>query len=113
MARAVLTPVRPSMAGAAVALVAPTADGDAVPSGSGLLVNNTDISALTVTVVTSGTVNGLAIDDVTITVPATSMAFIGPFDGRHFPATTGATSGLVHVDYSRITGVTRAALDVG
>lgn len=115
MARVVPSVRRASAQGTTVTLSAPIADGDAVPPGSALLVNNTDASALTVTVVTGGTVgSGLAIADITVTVPATTMELIGPFteDFLRQPG-GGATGGLVHVDYSRVTNVTRAVIGLG
>lgn len=49
-----------------------------------LLVANSAGSAGTVTVVTPGTSDGLAVADLTVSVPASGSRYIGPFDEETF-----------------------------
>jgi len=61
----------------------------------------------TVTVQTPGTVDGLAIEELTVTVAATTGdKMIGPFPTHVF----NQSGGVVYVDFSAVTGVTVAAL---
>lgn len=70
-------------------------------------VKNGSAGALTVTVVTPGTIADLAVADVVVSVPATSERFIGPFPAQHF---ADPTDGLAAVTYSGVTTLTIAAL---
>src|SRR3954468_13595669 len=85
------------------------ANGDTAPTGSGtfLLVQNTSGSGITVTLVTPGTVDGLAIADRTsVPVPATTgIAVIPLTDTYRDPAT-----GLATINYSSTTGVKAVAV---
>lgn len=98
--------------GLAPAYAAAAAGGDKIPSSDAdtfIHVKNTGGSAVTVTIVTPGTVAGLAIADVSVSVPATTGdRMIGPLD----PSIYGnpADSGKVPITYSGVTGVTIAAI---
>lgn len=75
-----------------------------------LHVKNTNASQRTVTVTTPRTVDGLAIADPAIVVPATTGdKMIGPFP----PATFNQAGGLVYVDFDASAGVTIAAIRLG
>jgi hypothetical protein len=111
MARAVLSPVRPTIDGAAVSYTAPTADGDAVPPGAMLLVKNASTAAITVTLITDATIGGLDIADKTLSVGAGADVLIAiPRDTVYRETTAGATEGLVQVNYSAVASVTRVAI---
>ena len=101
------------MTGTSVTLAAPTADGDAVPSGTALLVHNTSGGALNLTIVTGGTVGARAIPDDVISVPAGAWRLVGPFTESVLPQTSGTTKDLVHVDYATPASWERALLDMG
>lgn len=108
--------IAPSVNGVTVALTAPPAsgagNGDAVPVGSTLWVNNGSASPITITLNIPQTYLGYAITSPTVSVPATSAMLIGPLPGTPFGVTSGADIDRVHVDYSSITTVTRAVLNV-
>lgn len=74
-----------------------------------LYVKNGDASPITVTIVTPGTVDGLAVADKTVTVPATDEEVIGPFPPQYYNQAPGETD-TVFVDFSAVTSVTIAAL---
>lgn len=102
---------RITLAGTNVALTAPNADGDIIPAGQvALRVLNGSGAPITVTVITPGTVAGLAIADATATIPAAGQRDIGPFPASVFAQPADAVVGplQVLVDYSAITSVTRA-----
>ena len=109
MARTKVSAVTPSVAGAAIAYSAPTAEGDQVRPNTVLLVNNGSGSAITLTLVTGGTAGEYAVADPTVTVPAGAERAVGPFSAI-FPQPSGADAGWVYVDYSSVTSVTRAAI---
>jgi len=81
--------------------VAATAGGDVAPTGVGvaLVVKNADASTKTVTIVTPGTVSGLAIADVSQIVPATTGIAVFPLIGR-------VVGSLAQISYSAVTSVT-------
>lgn len=113
MARQTPAAVRPSKAGTAFALSAAPAvvDGDAIPPDAVLYVLNSSGSPITLTVVTPGvSADNLAIGDYTVTVPAGAGRLVGPFPDQVYVQQSGATSGLVHIDYSSTTTVTRAVI---
>lgn len=66
-------------------------------------VKNAGASSDTVTVVTPGTVSGLAIADLTVSVANGTEKFIGPLDPAVF-----ATAGIATVTHSYTTSVTIA-----
>ncbi len=89
---------------------AAAAGGDRVPAGSGVLVvvRNTSAAAITVTLVTPGTVEGdLAIADRTYTVPATTGEVWFPVGPNY-----RAPDGLASLTYSANAGLTVACVRV-
>jgi hypothetical protein len=74
-----------------------------------LHVKNTNASPRIVTITTPRTVDGVAVADPAITIPATTGdKIIGPFP----PATFNNAGGLVYVDFDASTGVTIAAIQL-
>lgn len=95
-------------AGLAPAYSAASAGGDAAaPGGSSFLhVKNAGASPVTLTVVTPGTIEGFAIADLTVSIPAAGERMVGPLgDVFRDPAT-----GLVALTWSAVTSVTFAAI---
>lgn len=84
------------------------AEGHAMPNGGTevLHVKNGDESPINVTIQTPNTVDGLAIADRVVAVPAGEERFIGPFPR----ATYNQGADEVYVDFSAVTSVTCAAL---
>ena len=90
------------------ALAAANADGSYVPNDGRmyLQVKNTNGSPVTVTVDTPGTVDGLAVADLPVVVPATTGdKKIGPFP----PDTYNQPDGTIKVTFSAVTDVTIGA----
>jgi hypothetical protein len=112
MARQTPAAVKATKAGTAVTPTAPVVvDGDAIPPNSILRVATAG-TACTLTVDTPGTgVDGVTIGQYTVTLPATGVRLVGPFPDPEYRQTTGATAGLVHIDYSTATGVTREVIN--
>ncbi|BBC29996.1 hypothetical protein SGFS_012900 [Streptomyces graminofaciens] len=74
-----------------------------------LHVKNTNGSSMTVTVTATAQVDGQAVADLVVTVPATTGdKMIGPLLGRLFASTADGTSAAI--TYSSTTGVTVASL---
>lgn len=67
-----------------------------------LRVLNEDASSINVTIQTPVTVDGLAVTDLVVAVPAGEARDIGPFP----PAIYNQTDGMVYVDYSAVTDIT-------
>lgn len=76
-----------------------------------LHVKNGSGGAITVTVVTPGTVGGEAIADRAVSVPAGGERMIGPFPERLFA--NNSDSGLASITYSAVTSLTIACLELG
>lgn len=96
-------------------LTAPTVDGDIVDTGNvALWVDNASGGAVTVTVVSSSSQDGLNTEDLVVSVPAAGKRLIGPFPARTFAQASDATigAGRVLVDYSAVTSVTRAVIRI-
>ncbi|MFE2106639.1 hypothetical protein ACFXAF_12340 [Kitasatospora sp. NPDC059463] len=91
-------------------LVAASAGGDTAPTGPGrfLVVKNADASSHTVTVSTPGTVNGLAVADATVTVPAGKTSQI-PLAGVF----AGPTARRANITYDAVTSLTVGAFELG
>lgn len=70
-------------------------------------VNNGGATSLTVTIVTPATVDGLAIDDRTVTIAAGQRRVIGPFPKATY---NHPTTGLVTVNFSATASITCAVL---
>jgi hypothetical protein len=104
----------PNIAGTTVTWAAPSGsgagNGDAIPDGSTLLVNNASASPITITLNVAVTYEGYTITSPTVTVPATTILAIGPLNADPFGQQSGTDAGRVHVDYSSITTVTRLVL---
>lgn len=85
------------------------AGGDQCATGSGVLLHvaNGDASSHTVTLATPGTVDGLAVADRTVSVPAGQDAYIPVTDLYRDPAT-----GLASITYDGVTSVTVTVLRV-
>ena len=96
--------------GTAITYVAATAGGDKIrPSGPAIHVKNASAAAVTVTIVTPNTVQGQAIGDIAISVPAGAERMAGPFPARDFANTA---DGLVDITYSAVASVTVAAIRI-
>lgn len=106
---ATLTAQTVSVAGTAPTYTAAASGGDEAPTGSGLVlyVRNGSASAITVTVTTPGTVQGLAIADATLSVPAAKSGFV-PLDNVYRSPSTGRAS----ITYSASASVDVAVLQL-
>jgi hypothetical protein len=84
-------------------LVAAAGGGDTAQTGAGifLAVKNADASPHTVTLATPGTVDGLAIADRAVTVPA-GQTFVIPVTDRYRDPSTGRAA----ITYDGVTSVT-------
>jgi hypothetical protein len=106
--------VSPSVTGAVVAWAAPSGagagNGDALPDGSILLVNNASGASITLTLNVAVTYEGYTISSPTVVVAAGTIQAIGPLNQDPFGQLSGTDKGYVHVDYSSITTVTRMVL---
>lgn len=98
-----------SLAGLADALAAAAGGGDAfTPDKETFLrVNNASGGAITVTVVTPGTIRGIAEADPQISVPAGQSRMFGPFPPELFG--DPANAGLASITYSGVTSLTIGA----
>jgi len=108
---ATLTPQVPTLAGLTPSYAAANAGGDQVPCDDRtfLHVKNTNASSRDITITTPGTVDGLAVADVAVTVPAnTGDKMIGPLKASLF----ADANGFAQVGYSAATGVTVAAVRI-
>lgn len=99
----------PPLAGLAVDFDAASGGGDTCLTGAGvlLLVKNGDAGSHTVTLVTPGTVNGLAIADRAIPVAAGAMEAIPVTSDYRNPST-----GVANITYDGVTSVEVAVLRV-
>lgn len=106
---AALTTTVVGAGGTAVAYTAAAGGGDSCQTGAGvvLLVKNGDASSHTVTLVTPGTVNGLAIADRAVTVAAGAEVAI-PVGAEYRDRATGRAS----VTYDAVTSLTVAVVRV-
>lgn len=98
-----------SRAGTTGAYASASGGGDKFEPGRDVFlhVKNGSGSSITATVVSSAELDGLAVADVAVAVPAGAERFIGPFPGHLFE---DATDGLVHVTWSATTTVTFAVI---
>lgn len=102
MARTDLSVVKISRAGVFEAGSVGTVDGHMFANDGEVFVEvqNTNATiARTVTFITGGTQEGLAVADVAVSIPAASRRLIGPFPSGTFNQTSGADRGKLHVDY--------------
>jgi len=105
MARTVITPQQIARTGLASALAQPDlANGNQFANdGVCFLYVKNGGAQITVTISTPGTVDGLAIADLVVTVPATTgERMIGPFPAGIY----NQSDGNVYVDWSSVTSVT-------
>ena len=72
-------------------------------------IKNGDVSAMTLTIVTQATVDGQAVGDRTVAVPAGEERIVGPFP----TGTYNDGTGKVQLTYSAVTSLTIAALKLG
>jgi hypothetical protein len=113
MARTSVTTQRITRAGLHVAMAAPVADGDIIDAGQvSLRVHNASGATITVTVQTPATVQGLAVEELEVDIPAAGQRDIGPFPSAVFAQAADALvgAGRALVDYSDVTSVTRAVV---
>lgn len=110
MPRTAITPQRATSAGLAPAYEAANGLGNSFPlvAGRALHVKNASAAAVTVTVPTPGTVDGLAIADRTISVAAGGDQLIGLGTNAAYRQPDGTAL----VDYSAVASVTVAVIDV-
>jgi hypothetical protein len=94
--------------GLAAVYAAADAGGDAFPNNGQCFVHvkNSDASPHTVTVATSRTVDGLAVANRDVVIPAGEERFIGPLS----VSTYNDGSGNVQLSYDAVTGVSLAVL---
>lgn len=92
-------------------LTAANVDGDIVDTGQvRLWVHNGAGAPIDVTVQAVATVEGLAVEDLVVTVPAGKDVIIGPLPKTVFGQTSGNDKGRAYVDYSSVTTVTRGVV---
>lgn len=109
MARTAITPQSVTTAGAAITLEAANVAGNSVRfvDHRAIWVKNASGSIVTVTLPTPGTSDGLAITDRTVSVPATTGERLIKLHRNEMQS-----DGTVNIDYSAVTSVTVAAIDV-
>jgi hypothetical protein len=102
---AVLTVQEISRAGLSPSYSAANAGGDEAPNDeiTFLHVKNGSGGSIDVTIQTPGTVDGLAITDRTVAVPASEERMIGPFPSSVYSST-------LTISYSGVTSLTIAAI---
>lgn len=107
---AALTVQDVTAAGITPVYVAASATGDSFPNNGRVMlhVKNGGASPITVTIVSAKTCNFGFQHDITVTVNASSEKMIGPFPPERF----NNDQGMVQVNYSAVTSVTVAALEV-
>lgn len=120
MARTALTLQTTARTGLNTSYTAATADGEGFDNTSErvmLHVKNGGAGATVVTIATPGTVDGLAITDRTVSVPAGEERMIGPFKKEQYNQDdSGGDTGLseaVFVNTDVQTSVTLAAIKLG
>ncbi|ADE43455.1 tail protein [Streptomyces phage phiSASD1] len=104
---AALSATRIATSGTSPTYVPASAGGDSAPVGGGLKlhVSNGSGSAVTVTLVTPGTLDGLAIGDAALVVPAGGHGFVPLTQIYRDPIT-----GRANITYSAVTSVNVAVL---
>lgn len=101
---ATLTVTDTAVDGVELALTAAAGGGDEFANSGEVffVMQNDDASSTTVTFVTQGTVQSLAVADVAVTVPAGELHVAGPFNKSLF----NDANGRVQVTYSSVTSLT-------
>jgi len=107
---AVLTVQDVTAAGITPVYVAASADGDSFPNNGRVMlhVKNEGTADIGVTVVSAKTCNFGFQHDIVVSVPAGGEKMIGPFSPERF----NDDQGQVQVNYSDVTSVTVAALEI-
>lgn len=110
MARTSLTVQEVALAGITLSFEAANADGNSFANDGNVIlyVKNGDASSHTVTIPTPATVGGMAVEDLTVSVPAGGEKVVGPFPTHVF----NQSGGVVYVNYDAVTSVTVAAIKV-
>jgi len=105
---ATLTVQHPSRSANAITQPAAEAGGDVFPNTGKelLLIKNGSASPITLTIATPATVDGLAVSDRTVAIPAGETHLLGPFPTSYY----NNASGQVALTYSDATSVTVAVL---
>jgi len=108
MARTILSVQDIARSGLEPSYEAANADGESVANNGRVFVHvkNGSGSSVTVTIQTPGTVDGLAVADRTVAIPAAEERMIGVFP----PADYNQSDDAVYVDFSAVTTVTVAAI---
>ncbi|MCX4572286.1 hypothetical protein OHB41_03615 [Streptomyces sp. NBC_01571] len=104
---AAISAQRVAVAGTAVTYQSAASGGDTAPVGGGLKLHvaNGGASPITVTVVTPGTLDGLAIADAALSIPASGNGFIPLTSVYRDPVT-----GRANITYSAVTSVNVAVI---
>ncbi len=113
--RDVITPTTMLAAGVTQSLSAASGDGHKfVNNGREFLVaRNSTAGTITMTVVTGGTVDGYAINDVDIAIAAGATALAGPFKPEVFNQRSGSDAGKVYLNWnSTVTGTVANSVTV-
>jgi hypothetical protein len=110
MARTALTVTPIVRTGVALAASAANVDGHSVPNDERtfIYVNNGSGGSINVTIPSTKTVDGLAVPNRVVAVPAGQNRLIGPFLGE----VSNQPDGSVHVNFSAVTSVTVAAFRI-
>lgn len=108
---AVLAPQQINRTGLTPALTAAAAGGDEFQANpaSIILIRNGSGASITATFVSPGTSNGLAVEDVVVTVPAGADRYVGSYSDDVFKN----AQGRVPITYSAVASVTVAHLTIG
>ncbi|HEY9409330.1 MAG TPA: hypothetical protein VIQ30_22645 [Pseudonocardia sp.] len=108
MARTAITPQKATSAGLTLATEPANVDGNMIPLSSGmvLVVTNASGAEITVTFPTPATVDGLAVADRAVAVPAGATGHVALGSSRVYRQ----PDGTAHVDYSAVSSVTVALL---
>jgi len=114
--RDVLTPTTVLNTGITQTLTAASGDGHKFANtGNDFIVATNDYTAtVTLTVVTGGTVGGIAIEDVDVTVGAGGTRLIGPFNKSIFDQPSGTDAGKIYLNWdAAVTGTVASSVTIG
>ena len=112
MARTALAVQNVTRGGLTPAYTAANVDGHSIPnSGRELVHVKAGATPTTVTIQTPGTIDGMAVADRTVTVPASQERMIGPFPPEIYNQ-GGASGDQVFVDFSSVATITCGAFKV-
>lgn len=114
MARSALAVQTVTITGLNPSFTAANVDGHSIVNDGRtvLYVKNGGAGSVNVTIQTPGSVDGNAIADRVVAVPAGEDRIIGPFAPRVYNQQSGADAHAVYVDFSAVTSVTVAALRI-